>query len=108
MPIRKKWTKLTPKNIKKVPKSPGVYELTSRNKKAPIDIGKSENLQRRLKEKKKLRKTATHFRFEFPSMLGTATESEAKHSKKFQKKHGHKPKQTKRSPKNILDALFNL
>lgn len=103
MPIKKKWTLFNLLNILKVPKEPGAYELRGKNKKDEVDIGKGENLQRRLKQKRKIRKTATHFRYKKSGVFKTATELEAELSSKFQKKHGRKPKHTKRSPK-----IFNL
>lgn len=104
MPIRKKWTKLTPSNLNKVPHDSGAYELASRNKKI-IDIGKGEDLHRRLKQKRKIRKTASHFRFSFAGLFGNASELEGEHSRKYQKKHGRKPKYTKRSPRSIFNLF---
>jgi len=100
--IRKRWTKLTSQNIKKVPPEPGAYELASRNKKQIDTGGSNTNLRRRLTEKRKVRKTASKFRYEVASLFQSGFELEAEHSKRFQKKHGRKPKHTKRSPK-----LFN-
>jgi hypothetical protein len=104
MPIRKKWSKLTDENLAKVSNRAGVYELADKNKKREIDIGKAEKLNRRLKQKRKLRTEAKYFRVQERIFL-SAKELEADHSKKFQEKHGRKPKDTKRSPP--VNRLFN-
>ncbi|MGA9049180.1 MAG: hypothetical protein WB588_09330 [Dehalococcoidia bacterium] len=101
--IRKKWTKLTPQNLQKVPHAPGIYELASRNGKQIDTGGTNTSLRRRLNEKMKTRTTAEKFRYDLASFFESAFELEAEHSKRFQNKHGRKPKYTKRSPR-----IFNL
>ncbi|MBN1691054.1 MAG: hypothetical protein JW901_08535 [Dehalococcoidia bacterium] len=101
--IRKKWTKLTTQNLKKVPPAPGAYELASRNKKQIDTGGSNTSLHRRLPEKRKIRNTAAYFRYDVASFFRSGFDLEAEYSRRFQKKHGRKPKYTKRSP-----SIFNL
>jgi hypothetical protein len=99
MPFRKKWSKLTSAKLKKVPHRPGSYELASRNK-TIVDIGGSErSVRKRLAAKRRQHPTANFFRYVTASIFGSGFEIEARHSRKFSKKHGRKPKYTKRSPK---------
>ena len=107
MPIRKKWSRLSSGNLRKVPDKPGVYELASRNKRT-IDIGGSNrSVRKRLTSKRKTRGTANFFRFLTASIFGdSGIGMEARHSKKYSKKHGRKPKYTKRSPKRR--SIFDL
>ena len=103
MPIQKRWTRFTLANVKKLPNKPGAYELASRNK-SIIDTGGSntsvrDRLMSHLRDNRY--PTACYFRCDFVGWLDLVTgiEKEAKHSEKFQKEHGKKPKYTQRSPK---------
>lgn len=97
MPIRKTWTKFTPSTLRRVPSRPGAYELADKNR-HQIYVGKSENLNRRLREHHKSRANAIYFRYEVTPIFKYAKDLEAEHSIKYRKKHGKKPRDTKRSP----------
>lgn len=104
MPIHKKWSRFTEENVKKLPKETGVYELANKDKRN-IDIGGSDGkttkvrgrLLRHLSSNKY--PTAKYFRCKFAGLLDSGIDMEAQESAKFQKKHGRKPRYTKRSPK---------
>lgn len=101
MPLQKKWSELTHKNIKKVPHKKGSYELTDRNKKI-IDIGGSEvSVRNRLKKKILVlaNPKPAHFRYHQAKTSSSGIKLEAKESAKLQKRNGKKPKHTKRSPR---------
>ncbi len=103
MPIQKKWSKLTPDNIKKLGNERGAYELANKQKKT-IDIGGSDGkggIRSRLESRRREGKppTATHFRAEKAGMFEIGISLEAKHSAKYQEKEGRKPRYTERSPK---------
>lgn len=111
MPIKKKWTKFTLDNVKKMPNKRGAYELANATKRI-IDQGGSDSpisgvrgrLISHLGENKY--PTAKYFRCEFIDLFGSGITLEASHSKKFQEQHGRKPRYTKRSPRKR--GLFDL
>lgn len=101
MPIPKKWSKITPENIKKIPHKKGAYELGDK-KKQIIDIGGSE-VSTRSRILKKIRTIKNpkprHFRYQSAKTSGSGIKLEAKESDKYIKRAGKKPKHMKRSPR---------
>jgi hypothetical protein len=103
VPIPKKWSLFNRENLSKVPEERGAYEIANKDKRI-IDVGGSDGkggvhsrLTSRLREGKP--PTAKYFRYEEVGIFDSGIDSEASHSKKYQQKHGRKPRYTQRSPK---------
>lgn len=101
MPIQKRWSRFILSNVRRVPDEPGAYELANKDKRI-IDTGGSDvsiwdRLMRHLQTNQY--PTARYFRYEIAGFFESGIDIEASHSQKFQKKHGRKPRYTKRSPR---------
>lgn len=101
MPIKKKWSRYSEENLKKLGDTRGTYEVADKNKKKAMDIGKGESsggVASRIRAKKKKYPAIRYFRVEEVSFFESATEKEARHAAAHRKKYGKKPSKTKRSP----------
>ena len=97
MPIKKRWSKLTPDNLGNVPDKPGVYELGNK-KKQIIDIGGSDDsVKSRLQGKQP--PSAKFFRYKAAKPSQSGIKMEAEEGAKFKEQQGGKPKHTRRLPK---------
>jgi len=106
LPIQKRWSRFTLPNVRRVPDEPGAYELANKDGRI-IDTGGSDvSVRDRLIRHLQTNKypTARYFRYDIAGFFESGIDVEASHSKKFQRKHGRKPRYTERSPR--VGGLF--
>ena len=101
MPIRKRWTRFTPPNVRRIPDEPGAYELGNRDGRIIDNGGSDVSVRDRLMTHLRTNKypTARYFRYEIADFFESGIDLEASHGKKFQDKYGRKPRYTKRAPR---------
>jgi len=102
VPIKKKWSKYSKENLKKLGKTTGGYEVADKNKKH-LGTGKSESpnvgVASRIKTKKKKHPAIQHFRVEEESFFESGGDIERRHAAAYRKKHnGKNPPIDKRLP----------
>jgi excinuclease UvrABC nuclease subunit len=97
MPISKKWSKATERNVRtKVPNKKGVYELRSFGD--LVYIGKAGDLQRRLLEHLTER-DPNYYRYETGSLFSSPTRMEKKHLTQFGNSKTAMPSWNNRDPR---------
>ena len=100
--ISKRWTRFTLENVQRLPNRRGAYELANAAKRVIYQGGSDAISGVRGRLLSHLRNNeytaARYFRVEHASLLTSGIGLEASHAAKFQKKHGRKPRYTKRSP----------
>jgi hypothetical protein len=110
MPIPKKWSRVSKNKINGIPKGErGAYELANREKRTIYQGGSDSSnvgVRSRLKSHIKRLPTAKYYRYETAGIFDNGISMEASHSKKFQEKHGRKPRYTQRSPRK--KSFFDL
>ncbi len=103
MAIKKRWSKFTEANVKKVPEEPGVYQIaypTARGKEV-WHPGKATNLRARLLQHLRASKLPKrpYFRYYEAGIMEDLDELERELFKDFEKKHPSRPKGAPRKPK---------
>jgi excinuclease UvrABC nuclease subunit len=97
MPISKKWSKATERNVKrKVPNKRGAYELKSFGD--LVYIGKARNLQRRLLEHLNER-DPNYYRYETASLFSSPGRMEKKYLTQFGNSEAAMPSWNNRDPR---------
>lgn len=83
----------------KVPEKGGVYELTSFGKDAPLYIGQSDNLRRRLLEHLD-DKSPNRYRFKETGFLQNPEKMEEDHLDRYEDRYGQTPPWNTEDPRN--------